>query len=592
MIIGIRAKYFLTFMFMALVVVSTAGIYLEYALGAWLESQLASELKIHALIGRSLIEEREKEITMNNLDPLADLLGRDPALRVTIIDEEGKVLGDSQVHGEALMHMENHNHRPEVQDSIKTGFGQSKRYSTTISQPMLYVATSYHHPNHSKGVIRVSMSLQEVEAIKSRLRMALFVAALLAAISAISISGFSAHLTTRTLRHVVLRAQSMVRTVAAPRIEVSPKHEMAGLAGSLNLLAEEKDSSLEQLSEEKSKMEAVLQSMDEGVIAVDGMQKMTLMNRSVLDLLRLSSVIHGQSIQEIFPGKIYDSLGFDPKRLSPLTTEFDLDGPKSTTRRVLAVITPLRARKGHVLVLRDVTEIRRLEQVRRDFVANVSHELRTPVSIVQANAQTLLEGAWQDEKYRQILMVAIERNAQRLSRIISDLLDLSRLEANRFSLNLEVVTLLPTLLEVVDLFRVRIEEKQIQIHIKVEPHVHILADIEALRKIVSNLLDNAIKYTSDGSSISVSIKNLGSRLRLQVADNGPGIEPQHRDRLFERFYRVDSGRTRKMGGTGLGLSIVKHLAENMKGSAGMEPVKPNGSLFWVSFSSTWPSSTV
>ena len=580
--VGVQGRYFLSFLMLASVVVLTVGFYLEDTLGHWLDTQVTTELRRHALSGRAMIEKQNISPTKENMDPLAHIFGQDLALRVTFIDANGHVLGDSQREGDSLLHMENHQDRPEVQDALRDGFGQSKRYSNTLSQSMLYVAIPFHTPRGDVGVVRTAMSLENVRAIKIRLRWVLAIAGVLSALLAVSLSSFSAQLATRSLRYVMALAQSMANKTPLPTIDVHPSDEMAGLVGSLNILAEEKYNTLAQLSEQKSTMAAVLQSMGEGVIALDGNQCITLMNRSVVELLQLSQPLIGQPLDKVFSQKTVAELGLNGLPSEPCSVEFDLDG--TPLRRVMVVMTPLHEHPGYVIVLRDITEIRRLEQVRRDFIANVSHELRTPVSVIQANAQTLLNGALKDKKYSHILADAIDRNASRLARVISDLLDLSRMESKHYTLELTRLEILPIVLEVIELMTDRAAEKEIDLETSVPQNFFVQADEESLRRIVINFLDNAIKYIPVKSRIDIRIQENSDRYQLEVVDNGPGIAPMHQDRLFERFYRVDSGRSRKMGGTGLGLSIVKHLAEKMGENVGMKDADPQGSLFWVTLS--------
>ncbi|MEO5339512.1 MAG: ATP-binding protein [Magnetococcus sp. MYC-9] len=584
MTFDIRGKYILSFLLLLLVTILVADLYLEYALGEWLESQLVAGLRRHANTGRTLVEAQEPPLTMEKLEPLVRLLGRDPELRITLVAADGQVLGDSQRDDETLRAMENHGHRPEVVAAMQEGFGQDKRYSSTLSKVMLYVAVPFHHPQGIHGVVRVAVGLESVQAVQHRLHWVLAVAGLIAIVTALLLSGFSAHWATHSQRHVIAYARGIARSTRAPRIEIHANDAMAELASSLNLLAEEKDETLARLSEQQSKMAAVLQSMGEGVIALDGQQCITLMNRSVLELLGLNAPLLGQPAASLLPAQAIAELGLSrvPLPVQPFSTEFDLEVPPS--RRVMAVMTPLHEHQGHVIVLRDVTEKRRLDLVRRDFVANVSHELRTPVSVMQANAQTLLDGALEDPRYSRLLVDAMERNATRLARIIADLLDLSRLDANQLVMERHMFHLLPIVQEVVELLRRNANEKQITLQVEVAPEQTVYADTEALRRILTNFLDNGIKYVPNHALIQVRACERPGGVRLEVVDNGPGIAPQHRDRLFERFYRVDSGRSRKMGGTGLGLAIVKHLAENMGEQVGMEAVEPKGSLFWVTLS--------
>ncbi|WP_130470193.1 ATP-binding protein [Candidatus Magnetaquicoccus inordinatus] len=585
MVLDLRSKYVLSFLLLVLIAIVTANIYLEYSLGEWLENQLVTELRRHAQIGRVLAESRELSTIEHNPDRLAGLFGQDPGIRITYIGDDGKVLGDSHRNGAALRSMDNHGQRPEVVAALQDGLGISRRESATMEQGMLYVALPFHSPDGGgQGVVRAALPLEGVQALTSRLRLSIIVAGLIAIMTAISLSGLFAHWTTYSQRHVIACAQTMAHSSRAPRIEIHANDALAGLASSLNLLAEEKNETLALLAERQSQMLAVLQSMHEGVIALDGRLQITLMNRSVMELLHLSQAPVGEAVQNIVPLRMCAELGLDRHYLpsQPFSTEFALDGP--VERRVTAVVTPLHEHSGHVIVLRDVTEKRRLDAMRRDFVANVSHELRTPVSVLQANAQTLLEGALEDKKYSRILVSAMERNASRLAKLIADLLDLSRLEADQFAMEVQSLELLPIVLDVVDLVRVTAQEKEIELQVEVEAEMSILADAEVLRRILINFLDNAVKYIPNHSHVVVRTREQHGQWRLEVVDDGPGIAPQHRDRVFERFYRVDSGRSRKMGGTGLGLSIVKHLAEKMGEAVGMEAIVPQGSLFWLSLS--------
>ncbi|MBF0161338.1 MAG: PAS domain-containing protein [Magnetococcales bacterium] len=580
--LDIRGNYILSFLLSVFVAILAADLYLEYALGEWLEAQLVTELRRHAVSGRALIESQAPPLTHEGMDPIANLLGQEP-LRFTIIAADGVVLGDSRVNGEQLRGMENHATRPEVLMALQEGWGRSKHDSVSLSKIMLYVAVPFHQPQGS-GVVRVAMGIESVQFVQNKLRFFIIVASFISMLAALSLSGLSAQWATRTQRYVIACAQGMASSIHAPRIELHANDALAGLASSLNLLAEEKNETLAQLSAQKSQMVTVLQSMSEGVLALDGQHIITLMNRSVQELLHLPASAIGQTVVSVLPGTAISSLGLEPGRLLEHTfsAEFDLD--KGAPRRIMAVVTSLHDQPGHVIVLRDVTEKRRLDQIRRDFVANVSHELRTPVSVLQANAQTLLEGALEDKKYSRVLVEAMDRNAGRLGRIISELLDLSRLEAEQFAMELHEFPLLVVVGEVVELVRRAAQEKQMVVQVQVDPDLVVHADVEVLRRILTNFLDNAIKYTPNQSQITVRTNRYQERLRLEVVDNGPGIAPQHWDRLFERFYRVDSGRSRKVGGTGLGLAIVKHLAENMGEKVGMEGVEPQGSLFWVSLS--------
>jgi len=261
---------------------------------------------------------------------------------------------------------------------------------------------------------------------------------------------------------------------------------------------------------------------------------------------------------------------------APASSEIEL----GTGCRVLVLAAPLRTTGGCVVVFHDVTEMRRLEAVRRNFVANVSHELRTPTSVIRANAETLLDGAVETEEQARVFLTAVHRNAERLAQIIDDLLDLAGIEAGEYEHKPIPTELGPAVRRVVESLGERIKAKNQVAHVDVPNDLLVRADIRALDQVLLNLIDNAVKYTQEGGQVTVRSAKLEHGVRIEVEDNGPGIEPKHRQRIFERFYRVEPGRSREMGGTGLGLSIVKHLVAAMGGESGFAPVSPRGSVFW------------
>jgi two-component system phosphate regulon sensor histidine kinase PhoR len=248
---------------------------------------------------------------------------------------------------------------------------------------------------------------------------------------------------------------------------------------------------------------------------------------------------------------------------------------------LLATAAPQRASGTSVLVLRDVTELRRLETMRRDFVANASHELRTPVSIISANVETLIGGAISDPQRADEFLGAVQRNAERLSRLVTELLDLSRIEEGSQTLDLKGMTAEAAVGAVIDLLETRAHDRGLSLDLAIEDDLTFVGDARSFEQVLVNLVDNAIKYTPRGGTVGIEIRRDDDDALFEVWDTGPGVPEAHRARLFERFYRVDPGRSRDMGGTGLGLSIVKHLVESMEGTVGMRPRSPRGSIFWV-----------
>ncbi len=362
-------------------------------------------------------------------------------------------------------------------------------------------------------------------------------------------------------------------------LELSASSELEGIAGSINKLSKELESSVGALAAQRDRFEAVLQAMSEGIVGLDKNSRVILSNPAAGRLFGLGADAVGQPLGEVVDIDELDELVEDAYEEGAGASEFPVQHEKTQLRvRVSATAQP---DGGLVLVAHDVSEIRRLERLRRDFVANVSHELRTPVAIVKASAEALEDGALDDPEQSAHFLDAIQRNTTRLAALINDLLNLSRIEEGRYRFVFADLPLEERVQSVAGALRPRLRHRSQQLEVQIPAHLRVRADHSALEQILVNLLENAMKYTPEGGHIALGARVESGEVRLEVGDDGPGIEPQHRERLFERFYRVDPGRSRDVGGTGLGLAIVKHLAEAMSGSVGMEPNSPHGSVFWV-----------
>ena len=583
MTIGVRGKLFLVSVSLVLGVVFLSGLYLESQLRSWAELRAQDELEGHARMVRLLLEEHTGALTGVESDAIADRLARPSDARVTIIDGEGRVLGDSEFTAAGLQALESHRDRPEVAAALRDGRGTALRHSASLTTDMLYVALTFKPPAagpEARGVVRVARPLREVDAAVRSLWIAFAVAGVFAVLGAVLLSALASHFLSRTLRGLVQDARRMVETGEKSKLlTLPPQDEIGGIAGSLNRMAEELEAAVAALASERSRFEAVLESMDEGVIALDQNQQLTMINRAALGLLSLSIEHDGATLAERIPIPSLHDIVARALTGNPERQEFETR--TTPPRQILAYASPLRSGQGAVVVMHDVTEIRRLERIRRDFVANVSHELRTPVSIIRLNAETLLDGAIERPEIARKFLEAQMRSADRLAALVSDLLEISRIEAGTYEIHLDSIHIAPIVERIVESVEQIAAEKQLTIRCDVAPDLCALADDHALEHVLLNLVDNACKYTPNGGKIRVRAAVQGESVRIEVEDNGPGIEARHRDRIFERFYRVDKGRSRDVGGTGLGLAIVKHLAEAMEGSVGVTAAEPQGSIFWV-----------
>lgn len=574
---GARGKLFLVSLGLLLLPVAAAEIYLlptiEHDLTERIREDLHVRLRLVAERASSALAEGEPD-----WDALADRLGTIAHARVTFIREDGEVSGDSEVETGGLAALENHRARPEIVAAFAGQIGDSIRYSATIHKRMMYSASPI--PGTHTKVARVSLPLLWVEAAKSRLRMLLLGGALVALAAAIVFSSAAAVLMSRGLR----RLTSVARRMAGGDLEVRTRSEapdeIGELGRALDHLAANLSRSLRELREDRDLLGRILESMREGVLVMDGEHRILLANPSLREMLLLDSEVVGRSTIEVIRNAELQAMVEKAIAASePAVGEIEIGGLKP--RRLLVHAARLSGEpRALVLVLFDVTEMRRLETVRRDFVANVSHELRTPVASVRSAAETLRVAVVHDAKAATQFIDIIERNGRRLGELIDDLLDLSRIEAREYRLSVESLDVAALAETTLAAFADRASSRKMDLSVQIPAELpRAAADPNAVDRVLANLVDNALKYCPEGASITVKAQTAGGKIQVLVCDTGTGIDPKHLPRLFERFYRADPGRSRDMGGTGLGLSIVKHLVEAMGGEVSVESALGKGSTF-------------
>jgi two-component system phosphate regulon sensor histidine kinase PhoR len=403
--------------------------------------------------------------------------------------------------------------------------------------------------------------------------LALALAATLATVAALLLS--------RSLRELRAAAMAMASDLTV-RIRPSGKDEIAEFGSALDKLADSLGSSLDRLAHERDRLEAILETMTEGVLVTGADGRVVLANRSLRSMLATTGQLVGKRpIEAIRNDELAELIEHANQIGAVAGAEIDVVGVMA--RRVRVRVAPLTGShsEGAVAVLSDVTDLKRLESLRRDFVANVSHELRTPIAAVRAAAETLQTGALNDAAAARDFVDIIVRHSERLHELVEDLLKLSRIEAQKLELTMVAVDVAELVDHVIDLFALSASRHAVLLsRDHVERGVSVVADRRALEQVLANLVDNAIKY-SPRASVQISAASVDGEVRIAVRDSGPGIGEKHLPRLFERFYRVDRGRSREVGGTGLGLSIVKHMAEAMKGRVSVESQVGRGSIFTV-----------
>lgn len=499
-------------------------------------------------------------------DSLADVSGRLAGHRVTIIEPSGRVIGDSEFDGPALLRLENHATRPEIVAAMDSGAGSALRPSPSTGHDEIYAAV-----RTPGGVVRVSIDLESHAEIVRRVQRDVLSAALLAALVAVVLAAVFARSVSRPILELRDDARAIAGGDLARRPSLSAPGEVGELASAFHRLAEQLTARVQALEADDALLRAVSDSLNEGVIALDARQQVQHVNEGARRLLGVREPLPFSADRLPRDRALREALADAMAGSATETIETQLNG-----RTVALKARPLYG-GGAVLALFDVTPIRRLETVRRDFVANVSHELKTPLTVVSGFAETLLDGSLPHEQRQQFAQTILS-NTQRMQRLVDDLLDLSRIESGGWHprpIDVEIDAMAGEVLAGV---AAAAASKGLQLREEIDPgarQVH--ADPVALRQILTNLVDNAIRHTTSGSITVFAQPARDGGVMVGVRDTGSGIPAEHLPRVFERFYRVDASRSRQEGGTGLGLAIVKHMVEAHGGRVFAESVVGTGS---------------
>jgi two-component system phosphate regulon sensor histidine kinase PhoR len=515
-------------------------------------------------------------------DRLADDLARQSGVRVTIVRPDGSAAGDSEVGPAELARLENLASASDVRAALESGEGTSQSAGSANEPGSLSAAVAFERDGAS-AVVRIAQSLGPVEGVREDMRGFIWFGSAVALCLGLVLSNIVAKRMSSAVRQLTDNARRMTQGDLSVRTRVVGHDDLAELGHELDRLAGSLARTLGELRAERDLQGRILEAMQEGVAVVDRDGRIVLVNPALRAMLLLGADAVGKLLIETVRHAQLEDL-FEAARDGSDNTPLEIELPGLKPRRILAHAAPLSGDdEGLLVVFVDVTELRRLESLRRDFVANASHELRTPIAAVRSATETLRGGALDEPEAAIRFVDIIERNAQRLQSLLEDMLELSKLESNEFKLKRERVELASVVPIVLALFRERAEKKGVRLAAELprEP-MAIVGDARALEHVLSNLVDNAIKYCPQGARIVVRAVAAGDRVKLVVVDDGPGIAPEHLPRVFERFYRVDAGRSRELGGTGLGLSIVKHMVEAMRGRVAVESEIGRGATFTVS----------
>jgi two-component system phosphate regulon sensor histidine kinase PhoR len=515
---------------------------------------------------------------------LVERYGATLGTRVTVIAADGVVLGDSEREPTGMAAMENPAGRPEVQAALAGGIGSDVRWSPTLGVDMLYVAVPLEGPSRPRGAVRLAAPLTEVAKASGSIRRALGIGAALAIAVVLGVGAFLSRRVTRPVVRMQAIAQRMAAGDFEQRVPAAGGDEVAELGHALNRMALALRDKVQTLEAERTEVQAILERMVEGVIALDERGRILLMNpgaRAIFDLRDgTAGRVAGRPLLEVVRQKALFDLVEACRDAAPpegSRREVELGPPVNRILRAHAVPVPFaRQGTGVVLVLHDVTELRRLERVRAEFVANVSHELRTPLTSIKGYLETLLDGALDDPAHARRFLETAHIHAERLGRLVDDLLQLSDVETGKVAIRVEPIRLRELAGAVATMFEPQASQKGLAVLNEV-PSLAVQADPDRLSQILVNLVDNAVKYTPDGGRITLKAAGgPAGMVEVAVADTGIGIPSLDLPRITERFYRVDKARSRELGGTGLGLAIVKHLVQAHGGALTIESTLGKG----------------
>ena len=585
---GIRSRIFFLVFLLLTASIGISYVVAERDLTKAFELQTVNELKKQAGLLVSSIDDINKFSSIEEADAVADSLGMAASSRVTLILNNGEVVGDSNLNIDQIKSIDNHANREEVIEALKNGSGWVSRYSDNLEQDLLYFAIQDNN-KIKPNIIRISVPLNDLQSATSTLQISVILLFVVVFIVSVFASVVAANYLYSNIEELADAATNIAdgdykkRDISA--LPTQRVDEIGTVARSISQISEDLKDQIEMIAKQRDQFGLVLDDLGEGILVTDTDGKVVYSNEQSSRILNTNDLDKKNINSLKLPAINYLFNRVVSKKRADI--EFEIELEDKSTRWVLGSMNQSKTTGEFILVLHDITQLRQLNSMRRDFVSNLSHELRTPVSVIRANSETLLDGALENKKDAKIFAKAILHNSERLSSMVSNLIDLSRIEYGDLKLNIKGINF-DSFMESF-LVSMNTIAKKIDIKINYSPshETLILADIQALERIMNNLLDNALKYSNPGSSIEISTKDQGKMIKIMVADSGIGVSNEDQEHIFDRFYRTASARASENEGSGLGLAIVKNLINSLNGEVGITPKDKSGSIFWF----TLPKST-
>ena len=578
---GIRSRIF--FIVFVLLTISIAVTYVvaERDLNNTFKQQTLIELEKKANLLVTSVGSISRFDNINAADLFANELGRASNSRVTFIKNDGQVIGDSELDFDEISIIDNHGNRSEVIDALKNGTGWSSRYSSTLNKELLYFAIQDNedvYPN----IIRISVPITYIDNITDTLGLSVILLFIVVFIVSIIASGVSANYLYSNIQELATVASNISKgKTISDDIDALPTQrddEFGTVARSISQLSEDLKNQIKIIAKQRDQFGLVLDDLGEGIIVTNKKGKVVFTNEQASVILNTENLFDRNIKEFDIPALNYLFKRVKNKKRADI--EFEIEINRRTTKWVLGSMNQSKTTGQFILVLHDITQLRQLNSMRRDFISNLSHELRTPVSVIRANSETLLDGALEDKKEAKIFSKAILHNAERLTSMVSDLIDLSRIDYGDLKLNIVEVNLDNFIKSFIDSMKSVMKKKDIYIEYQPRHKKNIMADVQALERVMNNLIDNAFKYSPKGSVIEISTITNNNHIKINVADEGTGISEIDQEYIFDRFYRTASARASENKGSGLGLAIVKNLINSLNGEVGVSNRPEGGSIFW------------
>ena len=574
---SIQWRITIWFVLLVIIIMAVVGAYLTSSVRNNqldnLRTHLENEARITAEASLPGFAGQERE---NDLDALAKKLGSQIDARITIIAIDGTVLGDSD---EVPAVMENHADRPEIQDALTSGFGESTCYSTTLGTQMMYVAIPITDESEIIGVARVALPLTQVESSVNSIIIIIIIAMAIAAALVILAAWFITRLITRPIRELTKVSREIASGQLNQKISVSTKDESGQLAHAFNEMASKLKDMMATVTDDKARLASILDNMADGVLLADNDGNIILTNDAARNLLNIvEKDINGrpliEAVREFEFNELLDAcLKTGQERISQFESSIS-----NRFLRVIAIPFIVEKPGGALLLIQDLTEVRSLQTMRREMVGNISHEFRTPLAGIKAMVETLQNIAADDKEATRDFLSRIEIEVDRMTQLVAELTELSRIETGKAELDLEPIELNELVEEAIVQLKPQVERQKLTLEMVMAKYMPVITvDKERLRQVMVNLIHNAIKFNRPGGSIKISTESSENSVSVEVSDTGVGIAKDNLPHIFERFYKVDKSRAGQ--GSGIGLAIAKHVIESHGGKITVQSEEEKGTTF-------------